>query len=93
MGRNLVKNIYIYINMRYHLIKDRVESGDVVIEHCLTGKMLGDHFTNPLQGALFRNFRAEIPDDLDIGKMGMDEKGLKKGITCKVHNETNPRCP
>ena len=38
-------------------------------------KMLGDHFTNPLQGALFRKFRAEImniPDDLDMGEMGMD---------------------
>ena len=23
----------------------------------------------------------------------MDGKGLKKGITCKLHNETNPRFP
>ena len=23
--------------------------------------------------------------------MGMDGKGLKKGITCKLHNETGPR--
>ena len=29
-----------------------------------------------------------IPDDLD-----MDGKGLKRGITCKLHNETDPRCP
>ena len=29
-----------------------------------------------------------IPDDLD-----MDGKGLKKGITSKLHNETDPRCP
>ena len=34
-----------------------------------------------------------IPDDLDMGEMGMDGKGLKKGITCKLHNKTDPRCP
>ena len=58
--------------------------------------MLGDHFKKPLQGALFRKFRAEImniPDDLDMGEMGMDGKVLKKGITCKLHNETDPRFP
>ena len=53
---------------------------------------MGSHFTNPLQGALFRKFKAElmsISDDLDMGEMGMDEEGLKKGITCKLHNETD----
>ena len=25
--------------------------------------------------------------------MDMDGKGLKKGITCKMHNKTDPRCP
>ena len=63
-----------HINVRYYFIKDWVETGDVVIEHCPMEKMLGDHFTKPLQGALFRKFRAEImniPDDLDMGEMGM----------------------
>ena len=85
-----------YINVRYYFIKDRVETGDVVIKHFPTEKMLGEHFTKPLQGALFMKFRAEImniPDDLDMGEMVMDGKGLKKGITCKLHNETETRCP
>ena len=34
-----------------------------------------------------------IPDDLDMGKMGMDGTVLKKGITCKLHNKTDPTCP
>ena len=34
-----------------------------------------------------------IPDDLGMGEMGMDGKGLKKGITCKLHNDTDPRYP
>ena len=85
-----------HINVRYYFIKDQVETGDVVIEHCPTEKMLGDHFTKPLQGTLFKKFRAyimNIPDDLDMGAMGMDGRVLKKGITCKLHNGTDPRCP
>ena len=34
-----------------------------------------------------------IPDELDMGEMGMDGKGLKKGITCKLYNKTDPRSP
>ena len=44
--------------------------------------MLEDHFTKPFQGALFRNFRAEImniKDDLDMGEISMDGTGLKSG--------------
>ena len=49
-----------------------------------------------MQGALFRKFREEIlniPDDLDMEEMGMDRTGLKKGITCRLHNETDTGCP
>ena len=83
-----------HINVPYYFIKDRVETGDVVIENFPTEKMMGDHFTKPLQGALFRKFRAEImniPDDLDMGEMGMDGKCLNKGIMCKLHNKTDLR--
>ena len=47
-----------HINVRYYFVKDRVETGDVVIEYCPTEEMLGDHFINPLQGTLFSKFRA-----------------------------------
>ena len=85
-----------HINMHYYLIKDRVETGDVVIKHCPTEEILGDHFTKPLQGALFSKSRSEImniPDDLDMGEMGMDGTGLKKGVMWKLHNKTDPGCP
>ena len=81
--------------MRYYFIKDWVENGDVVIEHCATEEMLGDHFTKPLQGEMFRKFRAEImniTDDLEMDEMGMDGTGSKKGITCNLHNETDRGC-
>ena len=85
-----------HINVRYFCIKDWVETGDVVTEKCTTEEMMGDHFTKPLQGALFRKFRSEIvniPDDLDMGEMGMDRTGLKKGVMWKLHNETDPGYP
>ena len=33
-----------------------------------------------------------IPDDLDMDDMDMEGTGLKKGITCKLHNNTDPGC-
>ena len=71
-----------HIDVRYYFIKDRVETGDVVIKNCPKEAMLRDHFTKSLQGALFRKFRAEIMnilDDLDMGNMGVDGTGLKRG--------------
>ena len=34
-----------------------------------------------------------IPHDLEMGEMFMDGTVLKKGITCKLHDETDPGCP
>ena len=55
-----------HINVRYYFIKDWEETRDLVIGHCPTEEMLGDHFKNPFQGALFRKFMVEIiniPDE------------------------------
>ena len=42
-----------HMNLRYFYIKDRVDSGDIVIEYCPTEEMRGDFFTKPTQGKLF----------------------------------------
>ena len=34
-----------------------------------------------------------IQDDLYMGEMGMNVKGFKKCIRCKLHNETDHVCP
>ena len=34
-----------------------------------------------------------ITYDLGMGEKWMDVTGLKKGITCKLHNETDHGCP
>ena len=43
-----------HINIRYFFITDRVKSKEVKIA---TGEMVAEHFTKPLQGALFVKFR------------------------------------
>ena len=49
-----------HINIRYFFVKDYVKRGEIQIKYCPTEKMLADFFTKPLQGSLFRKFRAVI---------------------------------
>ena len=47
-----------HLDIRYYYVTDNVKQGKVSIEYCPTTEMLADFFTKPLQGALFRKFRA-----------------------------------
>jgi hypothetical protein len=49
-----------HINIRYYFVTNRVAAGDVRIQYCLTGVMVADYFTKPLQGTAFRQFRDQI---------------------------------
>jgi hypothetical protein len=59
-GRASSSNRTKNINVRYFFIKDQIASGKITVEHCPATEILGDHFTKPLQGTVFRKFRAEI---------------------------------
>jgi hypothetical protein len=47
-----------HINVRYFFIKDRITSGELTVKHCPATEMLADNFMKPLQGTMFRAFRA-----------------------------------
>ena len=49
-----------HIDIWYFWIKDRTRAAGIKIRHCPTAQMLGDFFTKPLQGSLFRKFRDAI---------------------------------
>jgi hypothetical protein len=49
-----------HIDIRYFWLQDRIKSGNVIIRHCPTLEMLADFFTKPLQGHLFRFFKAVV---------------------------------
>ena len=55
-----------HIHYRFFLITDKIEKGDVTVEHRGTKEMWDDGNTKPLQGAGFRIFRSKsmgIPED------------------------------
>eukprot|EP00957_Ditylum_brightwellii_P138375 10547203-Ditylum_brightwellii.AAC.1 len=41
-------------------IKDRIDKGEVRVEHCGAEDMVADYFTKPLQGRLFYKFQKAI---------------------------------
>jgi hypothetical protein len=49
-----------HVNIWYFFITDHVEKGNVSLVWCLTGDMIGDFMTKPLQGALLQKFRDQI---------------------------------
>ena len=49
-----------HINIRYFWITDRLRTDSILLEHCPTESMLADFLTKPLQGNLFRKFRAVL---------------------------------
>ena len=42
------------LNIRYFFLHDQIKKGNLSVEYCPTTEMIGDYFTKPLQGKLFR---------------------------------------
>ena len=59
-GRNSCTGNSRHIDIRYFFVHDRVKNGKLNVVFCLTGKMLVDFFTKPLQGRIFKEFRSAI---------------------------------
>ncbi len=62
-----------HINIKYFGGIDRVQDGNMKVEHCPTDLMVADYFTKPLQGTKFNISRRIIMDwdhinTLDIHK-------------------------
>ena len=49
-----------HIDIRFFWTADRLKAHDIEVEYCPTECMLGDFFTKPLQGSLFRDMRDVI---------------------------------
>jgi hypothetical protein len=62
-----------HIDIRYFFVKDKVDKGEVKIEHCSTKKMVADFFTKPLQGTLFIQCRNIIMNIKDAASSSMAE--------------------
>ena len=49
-----------HIGVRYFFIKDRIDAGEVELEHMSTTDMIADILTKPLQGQLSRALRQQL---------------------------------
>jgi len=57
-----------HLNIRYFFVVDKIRKQELTVKYCPTEEMIGDYFTKPLQGALFRKFRDKI--------MGLSESDI-----------------
>jgi len=49
-----------HIKVKYFYIKDKIDQGEITVEHCPTEQMWTDINTKPKQGAVFREFRGQV---------------------------------
>lgn len=49
-----------HIGIRYYFVTDNIKKNNLTVEYCPTAEMVADFFTKPLQGSMFRKFRAII---------------------------------
>jgi hypothetical protein len=49
-----------HIKVKYFYIKERVNYGEITIEHCPTEQMWTDVNTKPKQGSVFREFWGHV---------------------------------
>jgi hypothetical protein len=75
-GRTSARPKSRHINVRYFWMKDRVKSEGIKVRHCPTLQMVGDFFTKPLQGALFRKFRDVIMGDKHMNTLAIERPML-----------------
>ena len=66
------------LNVKYFFIKDKNDSGEMVVQWCPTDKMCSDYLTKPLCGEKFRQFR-QIIMNLKPGKLDTLTLTAKKG--------------
>ena len=59
-GRNSCTGNSRHVDIRFFFVHDRVKSGKINVVYCPTDKMVADFFTKPLQGSLFKKFRASV---------------------------------
>ena len=71
-----------HMNVRYYFVTDNITRKNMRVVYCPTEEMIADFFTKPLQGTLFRKFRAYIMNlnrrpDVPQECVGMDDEGIQ----------------
>ena len=75
-GRNSCTGNSRHIDIRYFFVHDRIKNGNLRVMYFLTNRIVGDFFTKPLQGRIFKKFRSAIMghEDQDIVQNALNNK-------------------
>ena len=83
-----------HLNIRYFYITDQLDQGWLTVRHCPTEDMIGDFFTKPLQGQLFRKLCSLVMNCLvDISPEYMstrDTSGKDTGVCWDIAHPDQP---
>ena len=79
-----------HINVRYFFISDRIAKGDLKINWCATGNMIGDFMMKPVQGAPFRKFRDYIMGVTPVTERGNGHSKKKKSLASSSAEKGSP---
>jgi len=88
-----------HVDIRYFWTTDRIKEMGIKVIHCATEKMLGDFFTKPLQGSLFRNMRDVVQGLKDRSILEIKKEGkvrtnaTTKASDNKKKNTNNMKSP
>ena len=88
-----------HLNIRYFYITDQLDQGWLTVRHCPTEDMVGDFFTKPLQGQLFRKLRSLVmnrpvdvpPEYISPRDTPCDDTGVCWGIAHPGQHPAGPR--
>jgi hypothetical protein len=78
-----------HINIRYFWIKYQTKDANITVRHCPTLEMLADFFTKPLQGELFKRFKAVL-----LGHAHVNTLAVKPMVSAKERvgkGRSNPK--
>jgi Reverse transcriptase (RNA-dependent DNA polymerase)/Zinc knuckle len=76
-----------HIDIRFFFLKDRLTTEQLQIHHCPTLHMLADFLTKPLQGLLFRKFRAVLLGHEHISILGDNVDAINPPAPCDLIEE------
>jgi len=92
-----------HVNIRFFWVSDILKEHGIAVEYCSTHHMLGDFFTKPLQGSLFRLMRDVVQGLRPVSDLKMNgveeiendvisEKNNGKGILLPGRKERVGKC-
>ena len=80
-----------HIAIKYFWVADRIKNGDIEVVYCPTEDMLGDFFSKPVQGSLFKKFRSALMGWTHISELFQGYNNLEERVGNNVKKVQNDK--